>query len=146
MHRLVAMFRTRHRAALGAAVLAATTVLIGCSSTTGNNSQSSAASADQAGVQTGPESVGLSPAGVTTRIDVPAQSTEEQYAQACMTAKEWIDAKGGDPDTMVEPYLKEVQASTEAGRATFQKTWADLSKAQQAAVIIAVQAAADGGC
>ena len=146
MHRLVAMFRTRHRAALGAAVLAATTVLIGCSSTTGSNSQSSAASADQADVQTGPESVGLSPAGVTTRIDVPAQSTEEQYAQACMTAKEWIDAKGGDPDTMVEPYLKEVQASTEAGRATFQKTWADLSKAQQAAVIIAVQAAADGGC
>ena len=146
MHRLVAMFRTRHRAALGAAVLAATTVLIGCSSTTGSNSQSSAASAEQAGGQTGPESVWLSPAGVTTRIDVPAQSTEEQYAQACMTAKEWIDAKGGDPDTMVEPYLKEVQASTEAGRATFQKTWADLSKAQQAAVIIAVQAAADGGC
>jgi hypothetical protein len=63
-----------------------------------------------------------------------------------MTAKEWIDARGGDPDTMVEMYLRDIQASTEAGRATFQKTWSDLSRAQQAAVIIAVQAAADGGC
>ena len=140
------MFCTRHRAAVGAAALAAATVLIGCSSTTDSSSQSSAASADQAGAPTGTESVGLSPAGVTTRIDVPAQSTEEQYAQACMTAREWMDTRGGDPQTMVEPYLKEIQASTDAGRATFQKTWSDLSKAQQAAVIIAVQAAADGGC
>lgn len=140
------MFCTRHRTALGVATLVVATVLIGCSSATDSGSQSSAASADQAGAPTGPESVGLSPAGVTTLIDVPAQSTEEQYAQACMTAKEWIDARGGDPDTMVELYLKDIQASTEAGRATFQKTWSDLSKAQQAAVIIAVQAAADGGC
>jgi hypothetical protein len=140
------MFCTRHRTALGVATLVAATVLIGCSSATESGSQSSAASTDQAGAPTGPESVGLSPAGVTTLIDVPAQSTEEQYAQACMTAKEWIDARGGDPDTMVEMYLRDIQASTEAGRATFQKTWSDLSKAQQAAVIIAVQAAADGGC
>jgi hypothetical protein len=79
---------------VGAAALVAATVLIGCSSTTDSSSPSSAASADQAGAPTGTESVGLSPAGVTTRIDVPAQSTEEQYAQACMTAKEWIDARG----------------------------------------------------
>ncbi|CAN1513809.1 Uncharacterised protein family LpqV [Mycobacteriaceae bacterium] len=140
------MFCTRHRTAVGAAALVAAIALIGCSSTTDNGSQSSAASTDQAGAPTVTESVGLSPAGVTTRIDVPAQSTEEQYAQACMTAREWMDARGGDPQTMVEPYLKEIQASPEAGRATFQKTWSDLSTAQQAAVIIAVQAAADGGC
>jgi len=88
----------------------------------------------------------MSPEGVTTRIDVPAQSTEEQYAQACLTAKEWMTAQGGDPRALVVPYLKELQASTASGTATFKKTWAELSDAQQAAVIIAVQAAADGGC
>ena len=90
--------------------------------------------------------IALSPGGVTTRIDLPAQSTEEQYAQACLTAKDWMTTKGGDPDTLVEPYLKEVQASAEAGRATFGKTWPQLSEPEQAAVIIAVRAAADGGC
>jgi hypothetical protein len=83
---------------------------------------------------------------VTTRIDVPAQSTEEQYAQACLAAKEWMTAQGGDPNAMVEPYLKEVQAAAADGPATFRKTWAELSQPEQAAVIIAVQAAADGGC
>ncbi|MCB1263327.1 MAG: lipoprotein LpqV [Mycobacterium sp.] len=92
------------------------------------------------------QAIGVSPAGVTTRVDQPAQSTEEQYAQACMTAKEWMDAKGGDPHSLVEPYLQEVQASNEPGRATFMTTWPDLSAAQQAGVILAVQAAADGGC
>jgi hypothetical protein len=88
----------------------------------------------------------MSPSGVTTRINVPAQSTEEQYAQACMATKEWMTAKGGDPQSMVEPFLKELQSSTSTGPATFNTAWAELSTAQQAAVIIAVQAAADGGC
>jgi hypothetical protein len=30
----------------------------------------------------------MSPGGVTTRIDEPAQSTEEQYGQACLAAKD----------------------------------------------------------
>jgi hypothetical protein len=83
---------------------------------------------------------------VTTRVDEPAQSTEEQYAQSCLATKAWMDAKGGDPKELIEPYLKEIQASKDAGPSTFNKTWADLSTAQQSAVIIAVQAAADGGC
>ncbi len=90
--------------------------------------------------------IGMSPGGVTTRVDEPAESTEEQYAQACMVAREWMDARSGDPQALIEPYLKEVQASTETGRAAFQKTWPELTGAQQAAVIIAVRAAADGGC
>lgn len=90
--------------------------------------------------------IGMSPDGVTTRVNVPAQSTEEQYAQACLTAKEWMSGKGGDAHTLVEPYLKEIQASTDSGRATFGKPWAELSDAQRAGVIIAVNAAADGGC
>jgi hypothetical protein len=88
----------------------------------------------------------MSPDGVTTRIDVPAQSTEEQYAQACMATREWMTAKGGDPQSMVEPFLKELQSSASTGPATFNTAWVELSDAQRAAVIIAVQAAADGGC
>lgn len=103
-------------------------------------------SAEEAAAQTGNGPIGLSPDGVTTRIEIPAQSTEEQYAQACLSAKDWMTARGGDPDTLVEPYLKEVQASTESGRPTFGKTWSQLSDPERAAVIIAVRAAADGGC
>ena len=144
------MLRTRHHGPLAAAVLvsAVAAVLVGCSSGSGTRTDppAPAASAAQADGVISDQPIGISPAGVTTRIDVPAQSTEEQYAQACLTAKEWMDAKGGDPSALIEPYLEKVQASTETGRAVFQKTWPELSEAQQAAVIIAVQAAADGGC
>ena len=88
----------------------------------------------------------MSPGGVTTEIDVPAQSTEEQYAQACLAAKDWMTSKGGDPHSMVEPFLKELQSSSQSGPATFKTTWAELDDAHRAAVIIAVRAAADGGC
>lgn len=144
------MLRTRHHAPLAAAVLvsAVAAVLVGCSSDAGTrtNRTAPAPSAAQADGVISDQPIGISPAGVTTRIDVPAQSTEEQYAQACLTAKEWMDAEGGDPSALIEPYLEKVQASTETGRAAFQKTWPELSTAQQAAVIIAVEAAADGGC
>lgn len=144
------MLRTRHHVPLTAAVFvsAVAVVMVGCSSDADTRTDppapaSSAAPADGAFPN---QPIGISPAGVTTRIDVPAQSTEEQYAQACLTAKEWMNAKGGDPSALIEPYLEKVQASTETGRAAFQKTWPELNTAQQAAVIIAVQAAADGGC
>ena len=88
----------------------------------------------------------MSPGGVTTRIDQPAQSTEEQYGQACLGAKNWMAGKGGDPHDLVEPLLKEVQTAKDPSLVTFKKTWAELSAPQQAAVIIAVRAAADGGC
>ncbi|MCV7179586.1 lipoprotein LpqV [Mycolicibacterium sphagni] len=90
--------------------------------------------------------IGTSPGGVTTRIDVPAESTEEQYAQACMATKKWMEAKGGDPTTLVEPFLKDLQSNAAPGPATFNSTWGQLSAAQQAAVIVAVKAAAEGGC
>ncbi|MCX2934777.1 hypothetical protein ORI20_31415 [Mycobacterium sp. CVI_P3] len=90
--------------------------------------------------------MGMSPSGVTTRIDVPAESTEEQYAQACMATKQWMETRGGDATTLVEPFLKELQSNAASGPATFNSTWEKLSTAQQAAVIIAVRAAAEGGC
>jgi hypothetical protein len=140
------MLSTGLRAGCTAALTAA--LLTGCAPGDGGKATSRppTPSADQPRAQSDIPAIGISPGGVTTRVDEPAQSTEEQYAQACMAAKEWMDAKGGDPDTLVEPYLKEVQASSETGRATFQQTWPDLSNAQQAALIIAVRAAADGGC
>ena len=140
------MLSSRYRVPLSATLLVATatTVLMGCS--TGGGGRSNAPDPAQPEGAPGKQTIGLSPAGVTTRIDVPAQSTEEQYAKACLASKEWMTAKGGDPHTMVEPYLQELQTSTSSSPATFNGTWAGLSQAQQAAVIIAVQAAADGGC
>ena len=144
------MLRTRYRCVRGPVVLVTTTAALvaGCSTGGGarTDSPAQAPSAAQPDSANGGQPVGMSPGGVTTRIDIPAQSTEEQYAQACLAAKDWMTAKGGDPHTMVEPYLKEVQASVSSGPATFHQTWAGLSQPQQAAVIIAVQAAADGGC
>jgi hypothetical protein len=144
------MLRNRYRFPRGSVVLvtAAVALLAGCSTEGGSRTDSPvhAPSAAQPDTATGGQPVGVSPGGVTTRIDIPAQSTEEQYAQACLAAKEWMTARGGDPQTMVEPYLRDVQASASSGPATFRRTWAELSQPEQAAVIIAVQAAADGGC
>jgi hypothetical protein len=146
------MLRTRNRALFGAAasLAVAATLLTGCSGGT-DKAPSAAPSASEAqpgSVTAGPGGppIGVSPGGVTTRIDEPAQSTEEQYAQSCLAAKDLMTAQGGNPHDHVEPLLKDIQGSTEPGPMTFKKTWAELSTAQQAAVIIAVRAAADGGC
>ena len=147
------MLSTGNRALSGVVAISAVvgTLLTGCSSGGGGGAgkASSAAPSASAAAPEVPSSggpIGLSPGGVTTRIDEPAQSTEEQYGQACLGAKEWMTAKGGDPHDLVEPLLKDLQSANEPGPVTFRKTWAELSTAQQAAVIIAVRAAADGGC
>lgn len=129
-------------------VAATAAAVAGCSADGAEKSapETPATASEQAATPSPNERIGLSAAGVTTRIDVPAQSMEEQYAQACMSAKDWMMAKGGDPDALVEPFLEEVQTSTQPGPAAFGKTWPQLSEAQQAAVIIAVRAAAEGGC
>src|ERR1700761_1727689 len=58
-----------------------------------------------------PGAIGVSPGGVTTRVDVPADATETQYGQACHAAKMWMDGQHADPKTLVEPYLKTLQAT-----------------------------------
>lgn len=90
--------------------------------------------------------VGVSAGGVTTSMSAPAESTEEQYAKACVAAKEWMSARGGDPQNLVEPFLDEVQTTGSVTPATFGTGWSDLTDPQRSAVIIAVRAAADGGC
>lgn len=93
-----------------------------------------------------PGAIGLSPAGVTTRVDVPADSTEEQYSQACHAAKVWMDAHPDPGASRVESYLAVVQASPAGTPGSWNTPWPRLSPARQAAVIVAARAAADGEC
>jgi hypothetical protein len=94
-----------------------------------------------------PGAIGVSPGGVTTKVDVPADATESQYGQACHAARVWMDGQhADDPTTLVEPYLKIIQAPDFIGPGNFNTPWANLTPAQQAGVIVAVTAAGNGEC
>ncbi|WP_231972167.1 lipoprotein LpqV [Mycobacterium sp. E3251] len=93
-----------------------------------------------------PGAVGLSPAGVTTRVDVPANSTEEEYYQACHAAKLWMDAQPKTGQSLFEPYLAMIQAAPSGTAGSWNARWADLTPARQAAVITAARAAAGDEC
>lgn len=88
----------------------------------------------------------MSPAGVTTKIDVPAHSTEEEYFQACHAATMWMQAHPGEKQTRVERYLAAVQAPGVVGPGTWNIAWAALPLSRQAGVIVAARAAADDEC
>ena len=140
---------------LTAATVAAAglSLLVGCSSDA-EQSEPSAATPAPATTTTqsqtptaAPGEVGVSPGGVTTAVGADAQSTEDEYFEACHAAKMWMEEKGGDPKAQIEPYLASLQApDAAAGPGTYNKTWAELEPARQAAVIVAVQAAADQLC
>ncbi|MBV8861115.1 MAG: hypothetical protein JO259_04545, partial [Mycobacterium sp.] len=72
-------------------VMAAAPAVTGCSADNHRATPASRAPSGQAGTNeaaaTPPGAVGVSPAGVTTKINVPARSTEEEYFQACHAAK-----------------------------------------------------------
>jgi hypothetical protein len=93
-----------------------------------------------------PGEVGTSPGGVTTAVGAPAESTEDEYFQACNTARLWMAERGGDLKAQLEPYLAEIQKSDSAGPGTFGTPWSQLEPARQAAVIVAAEAAADELC
>jgi hypothetical protein len=93
-----------------------------------------------------PGAVGTSPGGVTTAVGAPAESTEEEYFQACNAARLWMAERGGDLKAQLEPYLAEIQKSDSAGPGTFATPWSQLEPARQAAVIVAAEAAADQLC
>jgi len=145
------MRRYLQRLALSVALL--TLVVAGCSS----NEQKSSTSTPPSTTSTSelgplpaepaePGAIGVSPGGVTTRVDVPADATESQYGQACHAAKVWMDGQHADPKTLVEPYLKMVQAAAYTGPGNFNTPWASLTPAQQAGAIMAVTSAASGEC
>nr|WP_096289805.1 lipoprotein LpqV [Mycobacterium ahvazicum] len=93
-----------------------------------------------------PGVVGLSPAGVTTKVDVPAESTEEEYYQACHAAKVWMDTRPKTGESQFEPYLAMLQTAPAATAGSWNTRWVDLTPARQAAVITAARAAADDEC
>ncbi|WP_454231957.1 lipoprotein LpqV [Mycolicibacterium fortuitum] len=138
----------------GAAAAAGLSLLIGCSTEAGKDqSGESAAPSSQATTTESPTptvkpgEVATSPGGVTTAVGADAQSTEEEYFQACHAAKIWMEAKGGDLKAQIEPYLASLQAPGAApGPGTYNVAWAELEPGRQAAVIVAAQAAADELC
>jgi hypothetical protein len=83
---------------------------------------------------------------VTTRVDVPAASTEEEYYQACHAAKEWMDAQPKSGASLFEPYLSMIQRSPSGTAGSWNTPWSTLTLARQAAVIVAARAAADNEC
>jgi putative lipoprotein LpqV len=132
-------------------VAAGMSLVAGCSPGSNNAAPSSvplsgAPASKKVGAAFPPGSVGVSPAGVTTRISIPAQSTEDEYFQACHAAKVWMQGRQGDRQTLVEAYLATVQARGVGEAGTWHTAWRELAPARQAAVIVAVQAAADNGC
>jgi Putative lipoprotein LpqV len=108
-------------------------------------------SARPSGIPRGPDTappgaVGLSPGGVTTRVDVPADSTEEEYFQACHAAKVWMEGQPRTGGSLFEPYLAMVQAAQAGTEGTWNARWTDLTPARQAALITAARAAANDEC
>lgn len=130
-----------------AGVLLGSCGAVGCSlgASNGGQATSSAASSPPSSAAP-PGAVGLTPAGVTTRVDVPADSTEEEYFQACHAAKVWMEAQPKTGQPLFEPYLAMVQSSPSGTAGSWNARWADLSLARQAAVITAARAAADDEC
>lgn len=141
------------------AVAAAATLLAGCSSGSdraGSTATSSGPSSTAVTTPTtsptfenrtaAPGALEVSPDGVTTAVGTPAQSTEDEYFQACHAAKVWMQERGGDQKAQFEPYLESVQKSDAAGPGTFGTPWPQLSPARQSAVIVAAEAAADDLC
>jgi Putative lipoprotein LpqV len=126
--------------------------IAGCSSGNNGGQPSSAAPTTTTATSSethtpAPGAVEVSPGGVTTAVGADAESTEEEYSQACQAAKTWIDQQGGDRKAQVEPYLKLIQdPNTPPGPSTYNTQWAQLTPARQAAAIVAVQAGADSLC
>ncbi|MGE2833927.1 lipoprotein LpqV [Mycobacterium sp. SMC-4] len=133
------------RYAIGLAWVVAV-ALSGCSSTDEPAPEQTATSATTTSAPTPAGAAGVSPDGVTTAVDAPADSTEDDYFQTCRAAKTWMQEHGGDPASQVEPYLKTLQQGGPVGAGLFDKPWAELTPGQQSAVIVAVEAAADDLC
>jgi Putative lipoprotein LpqV len=137
-------------AALAVIAAAGLLAVTGCSRGAPNGG-TAPTSARPSGIPIGPTSappgaIGLSPAGVTTRVDVPADSTEEEYFHACHAAKTWMEAQPRTGASLFEPYLAMVQASPSGTDGSWNARWSDLTLARQAALITAARAAANDEC
>ena len=140
------MSAVRWLQSLVSAAIAFPMVLAGCSSSEKPSDQAEPKSPPAAAPPAAQAQVEVSPGGVTTAVNAPASSTEEEYYQACHWAREWMKDKPGDPQTQIEPYLAMVQASATGENGTWNTPWAQLTPERQAGVIVAAKAAADAGC
>ena len=129
-----------------AGLLAFVVGTVGCSHSASSGKATSSSPSSAVSAATPPGAVGLSPAGVTTRVDVPADSTEEEYFQACYAAKLWMADQPKTGESLLEPYLAMVQTSPSPTAGSWNTRWADLTPARQAAVITAARAAANDEC
>lgn len=121
--------------------------MMGCSGTaTLNPTVSTSPSSTVMTAAAAPGVVAISPAGVTTKVNVPSYSTEEQYFQACHAAKTWMQSHPGDRAALVERYLAAVQTPGVVGAGTWNIAWAALPLPRQAGVIVAANAAANDEC
>jgi len=128
------------------AVMGAVPPMTGCSTVDKKTPPLTPSSATTAAAAARPSIVSLSPAGVTTKVDVPAHSTEEEYFQACHAANVWMHGHPGDRQALVESYLAAVQQPGVVGPGTWNTAWAALSLPRQAGVIVAARAAANDEC
>jgi Putative lipoprotein LpqV len=119
-------------------------MLAGCSSEKPN--EQAAKPTASGATSTGPLQAGISPGGVTTSLSAPASSTEEEYYQACHWARVWMGERGGDPHAQIEPYLAMIQSSKTGEKGSWNIPWPQLPAERQSGLIVAVTAAADGGC
>jgi hypothetical protein len=148
----VAYIRRVHRSpglAAAASLLTATSavLLAGCSSPKhATPSTPTKTTSVQTTESTAPVEIGISPGGVTTSLSAPASSTEEEYYQACHCARLWMNGQPGDPRAQIEPYLKMIQASPTGQNGTWHIPWSQLPLERQAAIIVAVQGAANAAC
>jgi hypothetical protein len=134
-----------------AAAIIGGVILTGCSSggdeaPTTSSSQAQTSPTTTEARSAAPGAVEVSPGGVTTAVGAPAESTEDEYFQACNTARQWMAGRGGDLKAQLEPYLAEVQGTDSAGPGTFGTPWSKLPPGRQSAVIVAAEAAADQLC
>ncbi len=136
--------------ALMTACVTGTAILTGCSSAPGGDAKSTppqiSVAPTSAQASPAPGAVGVSADGVTTAVGAPAESTEEEYFQACYAARLWMDQRGNDPKAQIEPYLAMLQSTQAPGPGTFGTPWSQLPPGRQAAVIVAARAAADALC
>lgn len=129
---------------------AAAALLSGCSpsteepaaNTSAPRTTTSEASPQSQQAQVPDGAVDVSPGGVTTAVGAPADATESGYGQACLAARAWLDTQNGT----VEAYLQTVQAPGASGPGSFDIPWPELTPGQQAAVIMAANAAANAEC
>ena len=132
-----------YKTVLASAILSAAA---GCSPSDTNDQAPSSPAHSQPASSLRHGTTGISGAGVTTRVDAPADSTEEEYYQACHAARLWMATQPGTGEPLIEPYLAMVQASPSGVAGSWNTRWTDLPPPRQAAVIIATIAAAKDEC